>query len=204
MDGMEHGFKMEMRLELRQAYLLLPPDHFAERLHREYLQRPTYQKIIPTLDGPRLRFFHVVPVSKLKEAWRGELFAGSYEERSFISELVPAPFVRYALAYLYHLASGWCHDSHDTTEQPRRLAGGPPHFRAMEIELGLARTELSISAFDKYWEFRRIACRTAFFRRARRLLDASRSRIDQVGDIFERAGVVRNRPWRPGEFCKGF
>jgi hypothetical protein len=137
----------------------------------------------------------------VKEGWNGELFAGSYHERSFISELVPAPFVRYALAYLYHLATGGCHKDDD---QPRTPAGGPPHFRAMEIELGLARAELSISAFDKYLEFRKIACRTHFFRRARRLLDASRSRIDRFADLFERAGVIRNRPWRSGEFCKGY
>jgi len=201
MADMEQGFGMEMRLELRQEYVLLPSHHLAASLHREYLLRPPFQKIIPTLHGPRLHLYHVVPLSRVKEGWRGELFAGSYNERSFISELVPAPFVRYALAYLYHLAAG---GPQDTGDQPRKRAGGPPHFRAMEIELGLARAELSIGAFDKYWEFRKIACRTHFFRRTRRLLDASRSRIDRYADLFERAGVIRNRPWRPGDFCKGY
>lgn len=187
-DHMDQELRME--LTLRQEFLLRSPLFDAELLYELYRGRLTSHMIVPTLDGPRLALYHVVSLPRLKEGWPGERWAARFLEKAFISELVPLPYVRYALVNLYHLETSWCLEP---PKERRRFTSGPPHHRATEIELGLARLELCMDRFERYWEFRCLAERSGFFLRKGRRLAESKDRIERIADLFERAGLRRGR-----------
>ena len=190
---------MEMRMEMRLSnqYLQLQTqvyeDDKALEVYEDYRDRRPLRLVVPTLHGPRLANYHVLPHALLKKGWLGERFAGGIEDRIFISSLVPALYRRYGIAFVYHLHSDWCIG---TRKRKGCLTAGPPYYRAMEIELGLAKAELPLERFDAYWEFRKVACTTGFFKRRRRLLDDALTRIDKIADLFGTAGVNRLRLWK--------
>lgn len=190
---MSLGMELQMTCEQVQVQRLISFEELCQRIYEQYKDWPRSAVLIPTLDGPRLEFFHVIPLSRLEEAWPTEKLAARWIHKTFVSDLLPPDYVRYAVVHLYHrerCGSG----------PARALTSGPPYYRALEIELSVARAELSLESYESYWEFRRSITRRGFFQRSSRILDRSRERIERLADLWENSGVRRGHLWRVEDF----
>lgn len=163
-------------------------DQACERLTRKLDKRTPHWILVPTLDGPRVEFYHRVPVRDLEAAWPGEKLAIVWMGITYISPLVPESYVRYVLVHLLHLNSRWC-DSPQADVAKWTL--GAKHHRAVEIELALAFSELGTQEFARYWRYRRRSCRTDFFKRTRRALALVRRRLERLAGLWKRTRVLQ-------------
>jgi len=187
------GMELQMSCEQVQVQRLVAYEELCQRLYEQYKNWPRSSVLIPTLDGPRLQFFHVIPLHRLEEAWPTERLGAHWIHKTFVSDLLPPNYVRYAVVHLYHrerCSSGPAH----------ALTSGPPYYRALEIELSVARAEFSLDAYESYWEFRQSITRRGFFQRNSRILDRSKERIERLADLWEDAGVRRGHIWRIEDF----
>ena len=144
--------------------------------------------LVPTLDGPRVEFYHRVPVHVLEAAWPGEKLAILWMGKSYISPLVPDEYLRYVFVKVRHFNSSWCHSS---APDVKRLTAGAPHHRAVEIELALALHDLGPKNFDRYWKYRRCTCRSDFFKRGAAVLRGVKRRLRRLATLWDSVELPR-------------
>jgi hypothetical protein len=163
------------------------------RLHREYLHRAARRLIIPTLDGPRLRRFHLIPVRKLEQAWPGEKLAFTTQDLDFVSRGVPGNYVRYVLVCLYHLSESWVPPTRQGHPIPRY-----PEHPAPAAELSLAKVEMRPDDFDRYCDWRLGTCTAEGWRNLATIVSLLSHGNHPFVRLWEEAGVPSGRTWELG------
>lgn len=160
------------------------------KLYCSFRNSPPLKAMVPTLDGPRLHPFHVVPAKRLQECHPRERWLVQWHEKSFISGLLPPEFRRYALSYLYHRDSKWC----KSPQEPlRQLTSGSPYDRALEIELSLAKAEMTPDQYKAYREWRRPTFQGWFFGQSEPELEQAEKRIQRLVGVWEAAEISAGR-----------